>query len=278
MLTHSIFLSNRRNKFACSTNSICKTALPFYKNRKEQNTVEEENKIIEETEEKIETVAEDEPVVPAVTEDGADVADEDTGDEPKYNDEPPAGRELGHLTLIYDEYDIFDVMKIQERSRLSLRIMTTAMIVLPILGIGMSVYNLIKNPEGSPATLILWTAVLLFVFYSYVIAPKRNAKRTFMGIDADQKAGNVSSFTVYEGGIYAESKYGKQTFLWNEFREAYECPAGIVIVTNSKGPVFFPERLLEDFDRTRFSEVLEENYGKKYFVSSYISERKKYEK
>ena len=237
--------------------------------------MEEENKIIEETEEEMEPAV----LEPAVSEDGADAdAGGETEDIPQYDDAPPEGKELGSLTLIYDEYDIFDVMKIQERSRLSLRIMTIAMIVLPILGIGMSVYNLVTNPQGSPATLILWGAVLLFVFYSYVIAPKRNAKRTFMGIDQDQKAGNVSSFTVYEGGIYAISKYGKQTFLWSEFKEAYECPAGIIIVTMNKGPVFFPERLLENFDRKRFSEVLEENYGKKYYVCDYISERKKYEK
>ena len=218
--------------------------------------------------------------VPEASEAGKDGAgdgekekeDENGEEEPEaepFNDEPPSGRKLGSLRLIYTEQDIYDVVKIQERSRRSLRVMTVLMMVLPILGVGMSVYGMATNPDASPANLVLWSLVLLFVLYSYFVAPKKSAARVFMQINEDQEAGNVSDFTVYEGGIYAESKAGKQTFLWNEFREVHECSAGIVIVTASRGPVFFPARLLKGFDRKRLSEVLEENFGRKYFVCDY---------
>lgn len=229
---------------------------------------------VKETEEISETGGE----VPGASEAGKDGAgdgekekeDENGEEEPEpFNDEPPSGRKLGSLRLIYTEQDIYDVVKIQERSRRSLRVMTVLMMVLPILGVGMSVYGMATNPDASPANLVLWSLVLLFVLYSYFVAPKKSAARVFMQINEDQKAGDVSDFTVYEGGIYAESKAGKQTFLWNEFREVHECPAGIVIVTASRGPVFFPARLLKGFDRKRLSEVLEENFGRKYFVCDY---------
>lgn len=246
---------------------------------------------IEETDDMVETekAKEAEEAEAAQELEALDGAEEEAGMEPEaeteqketdeeepeqYNDEPPAGKALGKLTLVYEEQDILDVIKIQEKSRLSLRIMTVAMIILPIIGVASAAYNLFRNPDANVSTLILWILVVLFVFYSYCIAPKKNAKRTFAAIDQDQQAGNVSTFTVYEGGIYAESSFGKQTFLWNEFKEVHECPAGIVIVTLNRGPVFFPKRLMEGFDRDRLSEVLEENFGKKYFVCNYGEEKK----
>lgn len=188
---------------------------------------------------------------------------------PHYDDAPPSGRELGSLTLIYTEQDIYDVMRIQTQSRLPLKIMNIAMMVLPFVGMGFAVYNAIKGTENAIFQLVVWAAVILFVFYTLCIAPKKNAKTVFMGIDKDQQEGKVSKFTLYEGGVYTDSMYGKQCFGWDEFKEAYECPAGIVLVTRGRGPVFFADRLLEGFDRKRLSEVLEENFGAKYYVSNY---------
>lgn len=232
---------------------------------------------VEEAEEKAVELEEEESAEELEKLDGAEEETEEEETE-TFNDEPPTGDVLGSLTLTYDLYDILDVIKIQEKSRLSLRIMTVAIIILPIFGVVTAAMNLIKDPASSPSTLILWILILLFAFYSYIIAPKNNAKRTFAQIDADQQAGNVSKFTVYEGGIQTESKFGLQTFYWSDFKEVHECDAGIVFVTHTRGPVFFSKRLMENFDRERLSAVLEQNFGKKYFICEYTSERNKEKK
>ena len=234
---------------------------------------------VEETTEKATELEDNEAVEELKVLDGVEETEETEEEEIEtFNDAPPEGDVLGSLTLTYDLYDILDVIKIQEKSRLSLRIMTIAIIILPIFGVVSSIINLVNKPETSPSTLILWIFILLFAFYSYIIAPKRNAQKTFAQIDADQQAGNVSKFTVYEGGIQTDSKFGLQTFYWSDFKEVHECDAGIVFVTHTRGPVFFSKRLMENFDRERLSAVLEKNFGKKYFVCEYISERNKEKK
>lgn len=236
----------------------------------------DEEKIISETEVTEDTVnteavgeteAAEETAVAEVEETSAEETDGE--DIPHYNDQPPAGRILGSLRLIYTEQDIYDVMRIQTYARLPLKIMNIAMMILPVVGIVLGIYNVIQKQENATFNLMIWIALLLFVFYTLCIAPKRNAKTAFAGIDQDQKEGKVSDFTVYEGGVYTDSMYGKQCFEWSEFKEAYECPAGIVLVTRGRGPVFFPERLLEGFDRQRLSEVLQENFDRKYYVCNY---------
>ncbi len=210
--------------------------------------------------------------VDEVTEDVSEEATEDITegeDIPHYDDDPPAGRLLGSLRLIYTQQDIYDVMRIQTYARLPLKIMNIAMIILPLIGIGMGIYNVIKQQENATFNLVIWCALLLFVFYTLCIAPKRNAKAAFMGIDQDQQEGKVSDFYIYEGGVYTDSMFGKQSFAWSEFKEAYECPAGIVLVTHGRGPVFFADRLMENFDRARLSEVLQENFDRKYYVCNY---------
>lgn len=230
---------------------------------------------VEEATEKAVELEENEAVTELEKLDGVEETEEETE---KYNDAPPEGDVLGSLTLIYDMYDILDVIKIQEKSRLSLRIMSIAMIILPIIGVVTASINLATKENANVSTLVLWILILLFVFYTYVIAPKKNAQRTFAQIDADQQAGNVSKFTVYEGGIQTDSKFGLQTFYWSDFKEVHECDAGIVFVTHTRGPVFFSKRLMEGFDRERLSAVLEKNFGKKYFVCDFISERNREKK
>ena len=230
---------------------------------------------VEEATEKAVELEENEAVRELEKLDGAEETEEETE---KYNDAPPEGDVLGSLTLIYDMYDILDVIKIQEKSRLSLRIMSIAMIILPIIGVVTASVNLATKENANVSTLVLWILILLFVFYTYIIAPKKNAQRTFAQIDADQQAGNVSKFSVYEGGIQTDSKFGLQSFYWSAFKEVHECDAGIVFVTHTRGPVFFSKRLMEGFDRERLSAVLEKNFGKKYFVCDFISERNKEKK
>jgi len=207
-------------------------------------------------------------------------ADETT--EAQYHDEKPAGNLLGKLTLIYEEKDIYDASRIQNNARLSLRIMNIAMVALSAVGVVTSLLQIIcyytkwdafgvVNIENEPnlLTVFMWLMLFLFVLYLLYVQPKKNAAKAFMGIKQDQDEGKTTDFSVYEGGVYAESRFGEQTFAWSDFKEAFECPAGIVLVTASRGAVFFPARLLTGFDRARLSQVLEEEFGKKYYISRY---------
>lgn len=207
---------------------------------------------------------------------------EETPEEPQYNDEPPAGKLLGKLTLLYEEKDIYDASRIQNNARLSLRIMNIAMIALTAVGLLSSILQIvcyyakwncfgIVNISNEPNlfTVFMWLMLFLFVLYLLYVSPKKAAARAFAGIKQDQDEGKTTDFSVFEGGVYGESRFGKQAFAWSEFKEAFECPAGIVLITNTRGAVFFPQRLLGEFDRARLSEVLEEQFGKKYYVSKY---------
>ena len=202
--------------------------------------------------------------------------------EQQFNDAPPTGKLLGKLTLIYEEKDIYDASRIQNNARVSLRVMNIAMIALAAVGVVTSLLSLICaltkwdcfgiiKPQDTPNyfTVFMWIMLFLFVLYILFVSPKKAAARAFEGIKQDQDEGKTTDFSVYEDGVFAESRFGKQTFAWSEFKEAYECPAGIVLITNARGAVFFPQRLLKGFDRDRLSEVLEANFGKKYYVSKY---------
>ncbi len=189
-------------------------------------------------------------------------------------DEPPTGKLLGSLRLVYEEQDLVDAMKMQQEKMITMRIFTYVLLALPFVMIGFSLYRLIGSGDRSQiSNIVLYVILLAFIGYTYFIAPARNARRTFRGIDEDQKKGFVNTFTFYEDGVFIEGQDAKQTFRWKDFKEVIECPAGILMTTFGRSAVFFPARLLESVDRRALSEVLMENFGAKYRVTKYAGKK-----
>lgn len=189
-------------------------------------------------------------------------------------DEPPTGKLLGSLRLVYEEQDLVDAMKMQQEKMITMRIFTYVLLALPFVMIGFSLYRLIGSGDQTQiSNIVLYVILLAFIGYTYFIAPTRNARRTFRGIDEDQKKGFINTFTFYEDGVFIEGQDAKQTFRWKDFKEVIECPAGILMTTFGRSAVFFPARLLESVDRRALSEVLMENFGAKYRVTKYAGKK-----
>ncbi len=200
--------------------------------------------------------------------------DEEPVEEVK-NDDPPTGKLLGELDLIYEEHDIIAATDIQLAKSKALKIFRIILVLLPA---AMLIYSIIKLCLGDTtqvSNIVLCALLYIFVGYIYFVSPKKTAHRTFMGIDEDQKNGIFNHFSFYEGGVYITTPTVSQTFEWSQFREIVECPAGILLTTFGRSAVYFPERLLGNVDRKALSEVMMKELGNKYFVTDFVDKATK---
>lgn len=201
--------------------------------------------------------------------------EEEEQEEPVKNDDPPEGKLLGELDLIYEEHDILAATDIQLAKSKALKIFRFILVLLPAAMLIYSIVKLILGDTTQISNIILCALLYVFVGYIYFVSPKKTAHRTFMGIDEDQKNGIFNHFSFYEGGVYIKSQNICQTFDWTQFREIIECPAGILMTTFGRSAVYFPERLLGNVDRKALSEVMMKELGNKYFVTDFVDKKAK---
>lgn len=200
---------------------------------------------------------------------------EEEQEEPVKSDDPPEGKLLGELDLIYEEHDILAATDIQLAKSKALKIFRLILVLLPAAMLIYSIIKLILGDSTQISNIILCALLYVFVGYIYFVSPKKTAHRTFMGIDEDQKNGIFNHFSFYEGGVYIKTPTIAQSFDWTQFREIIECPAGILMTTFGRSAVYFPERLLGNVDRKALSEVMMKELGNKYFVTDFEDKKAK---
>lgn len=235
---------------------------------------ENEERAKRKAEEKLKGETEPTPVPAEEEENSEEEADKEEEAEAPKSDEPPAGKLLGELDLIYEEHDIIAATDIQLAKSKALKIFRIILVLLPAAMLIYSIVKLCLGDTTQVSNIVLCALLYVFVGYIYFVSPKKTAHRTFTGIDEDQKNGIFNHFAFYEGGVYITTQTVSQTFEWNQFREIVECPAGILMTTFGRSAVYFPERLLGNVDRKALSEVMMKEMGNKYFVTDFVDKHK----